>query len=246
MLKQMRTVVIVLGLAITIAYCDRLQKAPTGNDATTSTLRETTRSTEAAEAKNALPDHGGHIAVIDLNKIAADIGQAAKIKEAAAVREHNLQMSIRVIQEKMQKELRGIAKKIGERPRPKGTAPTPDEKKLIEAWESKMQKLERMRLDASNRLRQVTDKQRQANQMAIRTEMNKVRDRIKPLARRIAAKKGLDAVLTTSSVLTHNNAIDITGDVFKEVNELLKAGEFPTVTIPIKIMTPPKPAPQSN
>jgi len=185
----------------------------------------------------------GRVAVVDLNKIAEDIGQKSKIEEASQVRERNLQISVRVLQQKVQVKLVGLAKEIGERPETAGDKPTDVEKKAIEEWVAKMRNLEQARLNATNQIRQAYNQQRQANQQALVAEITKIRDRIKPLAQRIAREKGMDVVVTTSSVLVHDDAVDITAAVFKEVNELLKADNFPTVTIPepLKVTRTPIP-----
>ena len=187
----------------------------------------------------------GRVAVVDLNKIAEDIGQRSKIEEASQVRDRNLQISVRILQQNVQAKLVELAKEIGDRPKAKGDKPTEDEQKLIDEWIGKMQNLERARLDAGNKIRQAFNQQRQTNQNAIRAEVAKIRDRIKPLAQRIARDKGLDIVITSSSILVYDDVVDITPAVFKEVNELLKAGNFPTVTIPeaLKVVRQPTTAP---
>ncbi len=187
----------------------------------------------------------GRVAVVDLNKIGEDIGQTSEIEKASQVRERNLQISVRVLTQNVQTELMKQVKEIGDRPKPQGAKPTEAEQKLIDEWIGKMQNLEQARLNATNKIRQAYNQQRQANQNAIRAEINKIRDRIKPLAQRIAREKGLDIVVTSSSVLVHGESVDITSAVFKEVNELLKAGSFPTVTIPepLKVVRQPTSAP---
>ena len=175
----------------------------------------------------------GRVAVVDLDKIADQIGQKSKLAEASQVRERNLQLRVRVLQQNVQAKLVGLAQGIGKRPEAKvPTAPTDGEKKILVEWTGKMQNLERARLDATNKIRQFYNQQRQVNQKAMGAEITKIRDRIKPLARRIARDKGLDVVLMTPAVLVYDESIDITQAVFNEVNELLKAGNFPTVTIP--------------
>jgi len=187
----------------------------------------------------------GRVAVVDLNKIGEDIGQTSEIEKASQVRERNLQISVRVLTQNVQTELMKQVKEIGDRPKPQGAKPTEAEQKLIDEWIGKMQSLEQARLNATNKIRQAYSQQRQANQNAIRAEITKIRDRIKPLAQRIAREKGLDIVVTSSSVLVHGESVDITAAVFKEVNELLKAGSFPTVTIPepLKVVRQPTSAP---
>jgi len=175
----------------------------------------------------------GRVAVVDLTKIAEDIGQKSKIEEAREVRERNLQISVRVLQNNVQAQLVDMAQKIGKKPEAKvPETPTEEEKKAIEEWVGKMRNLEQGRLNAVNQIRQAYAKQRQANQAAMVAEITKIRDRIKPLAEAVAKSKGLDIVITTSSVLVHDNAVDITSDVFEKVNALLSNGEFPTVKIP--------------
>ena len=174
----------------------------------------------------------GRVAVVDLNKILEDIGQRARIEEASQVRQRNLELSVRVLEQNAQAKLISLVEEVGERPKMAGYEPTDAEKKRIDEWVAKMQNLERARLDAGNKIRQAFNQQRQANQQVIRAEITEMRDRISPLAQRIARERGLDIVIDKSSVLAHESAIDITVAVFEEVNELLKAGEFPTVTIP--------------
>ena len=246
MLKQMRTVMIVLGLAIALAYCDRPRQTPADGGISRPVSRKTTPRVQATEEKNPGPGHHGHLAVVDLNEITDDIGYKSKIEEAAQVRERNLQLSARVMQQNMQAQLTALAKEVGRKPGTKGDKPTATEQKLIDEWVGKMRNLERARMDASRKINQAVYQQRQANQQAIRAEINKIRDRIKPLAQRIAKDKGLDVVVTASSVLAHGKAVDITAEVFKEVNELLKAGNFPTVTIPepLKVRRQPTPEPR--
>jgi Skp family chaperone for outer membrane proteins len=183
----------------------------------------------------------GRVAVVDLNKIAEDIGQASKIKEASQVRDRNLQISVRDLQQRVQAQLVVLAEKIGKKPEKVADKATEAEQKLIDEWVGKMRNLERARLDAGNKIRQAYNQQRQANQQAVRAEITKMRDRIKPLAQRVARDKGLDIVVTSSSVLVHGDSVDITAAVFKEVNELLKAGSFPTVTIPDAVPVPVRP-----
>jgi Skp family chaperone for outer membrane proteins len=176
-------------------------------------------------------ESSGRVAVVDLDKIADQIGQKSKLEEARQVRERNLQLRVRVLQQNVQAKLVGLAQEIGKRPEAKvPTAPTDGEKKVLVEWTGKMQNLERARLDATNKIRQLYNQQRQVNQKAMGAEITKIRDRIKPLAQRIARDKGLDVVLMTPAVLVYDESVDITQAVFNEVNELLKAGNFPTVT----------------
>ena len=69
-------------------------------------------ATGAPEAKNATPDHPGHIAVIDLDKIVKDTGHRAKIEEATKIRERNLQISVRLLQQNIQSKLMKLAREI--------------------------------------------------------------------------------------------------------------------------------------
>ncbi len=192
----------------------------------------------------------GRVAVVDLNKILNDIGHRSKIEEASNVRERNLQISVRVLQQNVQAKLVALAKEIGDRPKAAVPAtPTDAETKAIEEWVGKMRNLERARLEATNKIRQAYTQQRQANQKAISAELSEIGKRIKPLAQRIARDKGLDVVLTTNGIVSFDDSVNITAEVFKEVNELLKAGEFPTIVIPkpVKVSRVPTtgPAPKA-
>lgn len=211
MLKRMLALAIVAGAMVSAGCGDKSDaKKSDGGDASSS----------------------GRVAIVDLNKILEDIGQKAKIEEASRVRDQNLQLSVRVAEQNAQVKLVSLVEEVGERPGIAGYEATDAEQLLIDEWVPKMQNIERARLDAGNTLRQAFNQQRQANQQATRDEIIKMRDRISPLAQRIARERGLDIVIDSSSVLAHDNAIDITAAVFAEVNELLKAGEFPTVMVP--------------
>ena len=175
----------------------------------------------------------GRVAVVDMDKIIEDIGYKSKLEEARKVRDNNLLLSVRDVQQKWQAQLISLNNEIGERPKVVvPTTPTEAEKKAIQEWVAKKQNLERTRLDATNKLRQDYNQQRQANQQAIRAQFSEIAKRVKPIAKRIAKDKGLDIVVTSSSVFVFDDAVDITDAVFKEVNKLLMAGEFPAVIIP--------------
>lgn len=187
----------------------------------------------------------GRVAVVNLSKIGEDIGHRAKIEEAGQIRDRNLRLRVQVEQQNVQARLVALSKSIGKRPESKGPTPTEAEKKLIAEWTGQMQNLERARLEASNRIRQAYNQQRQANTMAFRNEITKIRDAVKPLAQRIAKAKGLDVVVRATSVLAHDDAVDITAEVYGEVLALQKAGNFPTVVTPeaLKVTRRPTSAP---
>lgn len=186
----------------------------------------------------------GRVAVVDLNKILDEIGYKSKIEEASRVRARNLRLRVQVEQQNVQAKVVSLANQIGDRPKAvKPAEPTKEEEKLLAEWVGKRRDLERARLNANNQLRRAYNQQRQAHQNEMNKELAEIRKRIKPLAQRIARDKGLDIVLSVSGVvLAHESEVDITDAVFKEVNELLKAGNFPTIKIPepLKVVrTPP-------
>ena len=184
----------------------------------------------------------GRVAVVDLAKIAEQIGQKSKIEEASKIREQNLQLRVQVDQRNVQANLVAMAEKIGKRPETAGAKPTDAEKKAIEAWVVKMRQLEQQRLNVSNQIRQAYARIRKENQQKMLAEINKIRDRIRPLAQKVAMDKGLDVVVISSAVLAHSASVDITDEVFEKVNALLAEGNFPTVTIPEKLKVTRTPA----
>jgi len=187
----------------------------------------------------------GRVAVVDLNKILDDIGYRKKLAEASQIRERNLQISVRVIQQKVQGQLVAMVKDIGDRPKAAvPETPTEAEKTAIAEWVTKMQNVERARLDATNQIRQRFAQQRQANQKAISDVLAAIGKRIKPLAKRIASDKGLGIVMTSNGMVSYDDNVDITAEVFKEVNDLIKAKEFPTVDIPQQLQVKRVPATQ--
>ena len=235
MFKQIRTVVVVLGLLMAIAYCDRPGTARSAGVSDQSAVIKTTQSTGAPAAKSKRPDHGGHIAVIDLDRILKDSGHQAKIKEAARIRQGNLDTSVRIIRENMKVKLADMLKEIGGKPQPKGEKPTADEQKLIAVWESKIKDLDKQRLAAEEKITQAYEERIEFNRNATTEDIARIRGGIAPLAKLIAARKGLDVVVTSSSVLAHSDSADITNEVFRQVNGLMKIGEFPTVSIPERL-----------
>jgi len=174
----------------------------------------------------------GRVAVVDLNKIAKDIGEQDNIETAAKVRASNLQKSVRDLSQDAQNQLIALAKEIGDRPKAEGDEPTEAEKKALEEWTTKARNLERARLDATNRLRQAFNQQQQANRQAYANDINKIRDRIKPLAMKAAKDKGMDIVVTSSQVLDSAEKVDITEEVLEKVIALQQAGSFPKTVIP--------------
>jgi len=204
MSKQTRAVVIVLGLlmAIAIVYCHIPRKAP------------------------------ATLAVVDLDQIAENTGQKVQIEKAREMYEWNLWNSARVLRKDVKDKLTKLTEEIGKRPEPKGDKPTAPEQELIDEWSEKMQNLDRVRWEAGDSIHLAAEQQRQSDQNKITAEIATVRDRIAPLALRIAKDKGLDVVLPASALLAGSNAVDITAEVLKEVTKLIEAGEFPTVTIP--------------
>jgi Skp family chaperone for outer membrane proteins len=184
----------------------------------------------------------GRVAVVDLSKIAEQIGQKSKIEEASKIRERNLQLRVQVDQQNVQAKLVAAAEEIGKRPETAGAKPTDAEKKAIDVWVGKMRQLEQGRLNTSNQIRQAYARIRKENQQKMLAEINKIRDRIRPLAQKIAKDKGLDVVITSSSVLAHSTSVDITDEVFEKVNALLAEGNFPTVTIPEQLKITRTPA----
>jgi Skp family chaperone for outer membrane proteins len=163
-------------------------------------------------------DHPGRVGVVDVEYIRqkSDIDKGIE----ADVRSLLLVPPVKDLRQKLEAELTKQAKEMGDRPKQKSDKPTAAEKKLIDEWVGKMEKLERARMDAVNRIRQAYNQQRQANQQAIRAADTKILNRIKPVVQRIARERGLDIVVTSSSVFVHDEAVDITADLLKEVNKL--------------------------
>jgi len=240
MLKRMPTVTIVLGLIIALAYWDPTGHISQAETATRPVPRRITGNVGGLKERNIRPDHRGHVAVVDMNKIGNDIGEWGAIDTAAQVRERNLQISQRAMSQRVQAELAALAKETGSKP-------ADGDKRALDEWTAKMRNLERARLDANNRIRQAFLRQQQANQQAMSMDFHRVQESIKPLAVAVAKAKGMDVVVTSSQILGHAGAVDITSDVQKQVNALLKAGNFPRTKIPKPIrikVTQPTTAPR--
>jgi len=173
------------------------------------------------------PNLPGRMGIVNVNMIRSDIDEMLYIDKAAEVRESGIRRSVHVLSHKVQAELTKQAEEIGDRPKPKGDTPTAAEQKLIDEWVAKMEKLERARLEAAGKIRQNLQQQCRANQQAFEAKDKKIRDWIRPVAQRIATEKGLDIVMPASSAFVHDEAVDITAEVLKEVRKLVKAGSFP-------------------
>lgn len=182
--------------------------------------------------QNAPPDHGGHIAVVDSDKILQEIGYKAKFEEADKIRERNLQGAVHKTQKSVQVKLVEETRKIGEKPEAKGDKPTDAEQKLIDEWNAKTKHLDKARLNAEKQIRLKTEERRLINKKKMADDIARITDAIAPLARKIAIDKGLDVVVPTSSVMAHADTLNITADTLKEVAKLIEADSFPPVTMP--------------
>jgi len=174
----------------------------------------------------------GRVAVVNLNKILEDSGHASELTKTREILAENLKRSVQVVQSNLQNQLVTMAKDIGPRPKPAGATPTAEETTAIEEWTVKARKLEQGRLNVVNQIRQKYAQQRQANQATINAKLAEIGKRIQPLAKQIAKNKGLEIVVRAASVVSYDDAVDITAEVFEEVTALQKAGSFPTIKIP--------------
>jgi Skp family chaperone for outer membrane proteins len=183
------------------------------------------------------PDGGGRVAVLDLERVAKETGYTRQITTQLGGLRTNLQNKLTEVQTQLNTQL---TDKQGEF----GSKPNEEQRKLLN------------QLFANAKL-QLQQAQQQASDVIQQERSNlisQLRDVLRPYAKRVAGKRGLDVVILKSDTLVFDNSpdSDITDEVIAAVVEAkadLQAA--PNATPPVPATSPDNkteknPAPQSD
>ena len=146
----------------------------------------------------------GGLAVVDLDKVAAETGKNIQMKEIFQVAENSVKQQLTNAQFSLNSQL-------DERKKEFGDTPTEDQKKELAQLQVKANNaFGNMRNDAGTKLSQYRQDQ-----------VAKFRTEIKPIAQEIAAKRGLSVVIPKNDglLLAVDPGVDITDAVIKAYRE---------------------------
>lgn len=156
-------------------------------------------------------DHSPCVAVVDLDRVAASIGFTKAYQERMKARQEALMTEFRGKTEKLQKLYEDMRKRYGEKPTPE-----------------QQQELQQLSAKCNDMLRSDDQKGGQILQTEGNNYINKYRDRVRPIAKRIAEDRGASIVLTLGAqTFDYSASIDITDQVTNDVKALMEAGAFP-------------------
>ena len=146
----------------------------------------------------------GGLAVVDLDKVAAETGKNIQMKEVFQLQKNSVQQQLAKAQFSANSQLEAKSKEFGD-------TPSDDQQK----------ELAKFRFNATNALGQL---QNQANSKLSeyqQVQIAKFRTEIKPIAQEIATKRGLSVVIPKNDglLLAVDPGVDITDDVIKAYRE---------------------------
>lgn len=180
---------------------------------TTSTIRKfsgtiATLSLLALCATLALPQASaqqGGVAVLDIDKVAIEVGVEDEVKAALKAIEDNLNTQLKSIQTDLQARFDNMRAQVG-------TQPTQEQAQQLANINGQLtQQLTQSRAQAQSQLN--------SKQFELVTAF---RDQVKPVALEIAKSKGLAVVVTPDqSLLVWDDAVDITVEVTKKMKSIL-------------------------
>lgn len=139
--------------------------------------------------------------VLDLDAIAQATGQAATIKQQIENANQELNTQLASISTKLNDQLAEEKEKMGKKPS-----------------KSDKKNLEKLTLQASQKMQQAKAIASQKSQQYRAALILQMRDNVKPIAEKIAQKRGATVVLTSNnSMIWFNPEIDITDEVIAEI-----------------------------
>lgn len=146
----------------------------------------------------------GGIAVVDLDKVAADTGRDRQLAQSLETAQNSLNQSYAKTVESAQKQLNAKKKEYGDN-----------------ISESDKKDLSEMERNAVNQLTQIQNKVRLEFENYKQKQIMAFRADLKPIAQEIAAKRGLSIVIpkNESLLLSVDPGVDITEDVVKVLRE---------------------------
>ena len=146
----------------------------------------------------------GGIAVVDLDKVAAETGRDRQLAQS-------LEMAQNSLNEKYAKTVEMAKKELNDKKKEFGDQITDDEKKKLSEFER----------NAVTNLTQFQNKVRANFEQYKQTQIGKFRADLKPITQEVAAKRGLSVVIPKNEglLLSVDPGVDITDDVIKILRE---------------------------
>jgi Skp family chaperone for outer membrane proteins len=168
--------------------------------------------------------HGG-MAVVDLDKVAAETGRNRELAQ-------QIQVAGNTLNQQLAKTVENAKGQFEEKRKSYGEEPTEEQQKELAQWTN----------TANSQLTQIQNQARQKYEQFKQEQIAQFRSEIKPIAQEIAAKRGLSVVIPKNEglLLSIDPGVDITEDVIKVMRE-----KHPTKVETVS-NTPPAPAVQSE
>jgi Skp family chaperone for outer membrane proteins len=173
----------------------------------------------------------GGIAVVDLDKVAAETGKNHEMKDAYDLQENSVKQALVELQNKANAELDAKKKKNDD---------------LTDAAEKETadRELAQMAFNARNNLGQIQNTAGIKLNEYKQIQIAKYRTDLKPILQEVAAKRGLSVVIPKNEglLLAVDPGVDITDDVIKAYREKRPATPAPAAAAAAKPETAAKPA----
>jgi len=162
----------------------------------------------------------GGIAVVDLDRVAAETGKSVEMKELYDLQENSYKQALVTFQAKATAELQSKLKDLKD-VEDKGEKVTDDAKKEVVQF----------RANASNLLTQAQNEAGAKLGQFKQNQISKFRGELKPVLQEVAAKRGLSIVIPKNEglLLAVDPGVDITEDVIKAYRDKKPA---PTAAAP--------------
>lgn len=170
----------------------------------------------------------GGLAVVDLDKVAAETGKSLEMKEAYTVQENSVRQALLSLQSKANAELQAKKEQIGEEPK-----------------EEEQRELGQMTLNARNNLAQIQNTAGVKLNEYKQGQIAKFRTELKPILQEVAAQRGLSIVIPKNDglLLSVDPGVDITDDVIKAYQAKRPAPAAPATQ---QAAAPAKPVPSDT
>jgi Skp family chaperone for outer membrane proteins len=168
----------------------------------------------------------GGLAVVDLDRIAAETGKNLQMKENYQIQENSVKQQLAQAKLNATSQVKAKIEEIGDEP-------TDDQKK----------ELAQLTYGANNALGQLQNQAGTKLNQYMQDQVAKFRTEIKPIALEIATKRGLSVVIPKHEglLLAVNPGVDITDEVIKAYREKRPA-PAPAVAAPATTQKAAKPA----
>lgn len=163
----------------------------------------------------------GGIAVVDLDKVAAETGRTRQLEQSLGVAQSSLNQELTKYYNEAKDKLDTKKKQLGDS--------TEDLKQYAELERAESVKLNQIKTVAQNKLAQFNQKQ-----------IADFRDELKPIAQEVAAKRGLGIVIPKNPgiLLSVDPGVDITDEVIKVAREKLRVAPAAVTEAPANRQAP--------